>query len=100
VLRPYLGATLGDITPDADCELCLSRRIGTLITSVESNGPAELAGLQKDDIIIKFGDQEIISTVSLINELWSYSAGDTVNVIFWRNEKEMTTSITLIERPN
>lgn len=100
VLRPYLGVHLGDITPEVACDLCLSNRIGTVITSVELNGPADLAGLQKDDVIVQFGEKEIISTITLINELWAYRFGDKVIVTFWRGDTEMKTTVTLTERPS
>ena len=99
VLRPYFGATLADITPEVACELCLTKRIGALITSVEPNSPAESAGLQKDDIIVQFGGEEIISPATLINTLWTHRAGDTVDITFWRGDTEMQTAINLTEKP-
>jgi len=99
VLRPYLGATFGDITPDIACNLCLLERIGALITSVEPDSPADSAGLQKDDVIVEFGDVKIISPVTLINTLWSHRAGDVVSVTFWRGETKMQTDVTLVEIP-
>jgi serine protease Do len=100
VLRPYLGVDLGDITPEVACDLCLTRRIGTVITSVEPDGPADLAGLQEGDVIVQFGGKEIISAVTLINELWAYRYGDIVSVTLWRGDSEIKTSVTLTERPD
>jgi len=96
---PYLGVKLEDITPATACQICLVKRIGTLITSVEPGSPADLAGLQPDDVIISFGGQEITSTVDLIRILWRHDVGDTLEVIFWRGEQEMVTEVRLIERP-
>jgi serine protease Do len=98
VLRPYLGAVLEDITPSIACELCLAQRIGSVVTVIQPGSPADLAGLQVDDVIVRFGDQEITSTIVLINELWKHRAGDTVPVVFWRAETEMTTDVVLAER--
>jgi serine protease Do len=100
VQRPYLGAHLGDITPEVACDLCLSKRIGTVLTNIEPNGPAALSGLQKDDVIVKFGEKEITSTIALINELWTYRVGDKVTVTYWRGDTERKTSVTLTERPD
>jgi serine protease Do len=97
--HPYLGATLEDITPSTACELCLTQRIGTVITDVEPGGPADLAGLQQNDVIVRFAEEEITSTANLIRVLWRHEAGDVVGVVFWRGETEMTVDITLAQRP-
>lgn len=99
VLRPYLGTTLGDITPLVACELCLAQRIGTVIIDVEPGSPADLAGLQQNDIIVRFGEEEITSATQLIKELWKHEVSESVRVIFWRGETEMETIVTLSERP-
>jgi len=99
VLRPYLGAILDDITPSVACEFCLAKRVGAIVISVESGGPADLAGLQQNDIIVRFGEQEVISAAQLVKELWQQEVGKSVKVIFWRGETEMETTVTLAERP-
>jgi len=99
VLRPYLGAVLDDITPSVACEFCLAKRVGTVVVSVEPGGPADLAGLQQNDIIVRFGEREIISAAQLVKELWQQEVGKSVKVIFWRGETEMKTTVTLVERP-
>lgn len=99
VPRAYLGATLDDITPSVACEFCLARRIGTIVISVEADGPADLAGLQQHDIIVRFGDEEITSATQLIKELWRHEVGENMRVVFWRGETEMETTVTLTERP-
>jgi serine protease Do len=99
VQRPYLGVNLSDITPSLACEYCLTQRVGSVIINIEPDGPAALAGLQENDVIVLFGEREITSTVALIKEIWSYRADDTVKVIFWRGNEEMETVVTLKERP-
>ncbi len=100
VIRPYLGAVLNDITPDVACELCLSKRVGAIIISVEPGGPADTAGLQADDILIKFGDVDVISAAQLVRELWRHEVGKRIEVTYWREETEQVTTVTLGERPS
>ena len=99
VLRPYLGAILDDITPSVACEFCLAQRVGAIVIGVEPGGPADMAGLQQNDIIVRFGEQEIISAAQLVKELWQQEVGKGVKVVFWRGETEMETVVTLAERP-
>ena len=94
VLRTYLGAILDDITPS------VAQRVGVIVIGVEPGGPADLAGLQQNDVIVRFGEQEVISAAQLIKDLWQHEVGDSVKVIFWRGETEMETTVTLAERPH
>ncbi len=99
VLRPYLGAVLNDITPSVACEFCLAKRVGAIVVSVEPGGPADMAGLQQNDVIVTFGDTEVISAAQLVKELWQHEVGDSVRVVLWRGETELETTVILAERP-
>ncbi|MFC2031964.1 S1C family serine protease [Chloroflexota bacterium] len=99
VVRPYLGAVLDDITPAVACKYCLTKRVGAIVVGVETGGPADAAGLHENDIIVKFGSEEIISAAQLVKELWKHEVGESAVVTFWRGESEMKTTIKLAERP-
>ena len=99
VVRPYLGAVLDDITPAVACEYCLTKRVGAIVIGVEPGGSADAAGLADNDIIVKFGGEEIISAAQLVKELWKHEVGESVVVIFWRGETEVETNVSLTERP-
>jgi serine protease Do len=97
VVHPSLGAVLDDITPSLVCEKCLSKRIGTVIVSIEPGGPAEKAQLKENDIIFEFDGIEIISAAQLIKELWKNKVGETVSMKIWRGATEIATSVLLTE---
>lgn len=97
--HPFLGATLEDITPSIACEICLDQRVGVLVTDVEPGGPADLAGLKKQDVIMTFDEQEIPSVTRLIRALWRHQVGDTIPITFWRDGTIMETTVTLSQRP-
>ena len=48
------------------------------ITSEEK--PAEKAGLQKNDIVIKMGDINVIDMMSYMNALSTFKEGDTTTI--------------------
>ena len=100
VVRPYLGAVLDDVTPAVACEYCLTKRVGAIIVGVELGGPADAAGLTENDIIIRFGGKEIISAAQMVKELWKHKVGESIDIIFWRGEMEMKTTVRLAERPS
>jgi serine protease Do len=99
VEHPFLGATLEDITPSMACEICLEQRLGVLLIDVEPGGPAELAGLEKGDVITRFDAQEIFSVATLIRVLWRHQVGDMIPVTFWRDGTILETTVILGQRP-
>jgi len=99
VIRPYLGATPIDATSPVAGKLGLEQKRGALLTHVETDGPAELIGLQENDFIIRFGEVEITTAGQLIKELQEHELGESVKIVFWRGDQEMETTITLAEKP-
>ncbi|WP_324612840.1 S1C family serine protease [Streptomyces specialis] len=65
---------------------------------VTPGGPADEAGLQSGDTIIRFGDRLIDSGPTLISQIWTYQPGDSVEITYVRDGEERTTTITLGER--
>ena len=48
-----------EITPDLVRQLNLSRRQGVIVTHIELDSPAELAGIRVQDIIIEINGRKI-----------------------------------------
>lgn len=90
ISRPYLGVTMYDLSSNF-----FSNETGIYIESVEINGPADKAGLQKGDIIIKIGDVTVENSSYLKYELYKYNVGDKVKITYKRNNKENNTTVTL-----
>lgn len=76
---------------------------GAFIDSVQEDGPAEKAGIQKGDIIVKLDTKNISSYTDLVDALQYYAAGETVDVTVCRADNgeyvERTLTITLGEKP-
>jgi len=69
---------------------------GARITSVNKDSPAEKAGLQKDDIIIRIGEKHSIqNSQDLYNAIGEYKPGDQVLITYLRNDKEASVKATL-----
>ena len=58
------------------------------ITSDEK--PAGKAGLQKNDIVIKMGDMNVIDMMSYMNALSTFKEGDTTTIQIKRDGQIMT----------
>lgn len=90
ISRPYLGVTMYDLNAGF-----YSNITGVYIESVESNGPADKAGLRRGDIITKIGDVEVESSSYLKYELYKHNVGDKITITYIRDNKESLTNVTL-----
>ncbi|NND96105.1 MAG: Do family serine endopeptidase [Pirellulaceae bacterium] len=65
VRRAYLGVGIQPVTQDLAKELSVKPRGGVVVTDVYPNTPANKAGLQSGDVIVRFGEKEITSPQAL-----------------------------------
>lgn len=93
----YTGFTAKDLNPAA--YEALNIKNGLVVLEVEKNSPAAKAGIETNDIILKF-DLEEISTTSRMNELReNHKAGDTILLTIKRGNFTFDVTLTLIKRP-
>ena len=96
--RPYIGIRFQPINPDIAARYNLAAQWGVYVTQVVSGSPADKAGLKEGDIIIKLDDTALDETHSYINTLFTYKAGDPVNLSVMRDGKLIQVPITLGEQ--
>ena len=93
----YMGVKLADLSSEAIQMYNMPE--GAFVTGVFSDSPAEEAGLQKGDIIIKFDGQTITGRDDLNSKMDYYAAGETVDVVVDRADNgeyvEQTIQVTL-----
>jgi 2-alkenal reductase len=97
VQRPYLGVTWEAVTAQVAAQQGVPE--GIAITDVAAGGPAELAGLQRGDILIALNGQAIDEEHPFINQLLRFRPGDVVQVEIDRAGDRVQLEITLGERP-
>lgn len=100
ISRPYVGISMLDLSNSyylwqAGISLPDNVKSGIAVYGVESNSPAEKAGLKKGDIITKLGDNKTESLAEFRYQLYKLSPNDKVKVTYIRDNKEQTTTITL-----
>lgn len=98
--RPYLGIQWQPISPQIADAYGLPVKWGAYISSINSNSPASKAGLKRGDIITKIGDITLDADHSYINSLFTYSAGETINLEVVRGLKTLEIQATLGETTN
>ncbi|MFI6266991.1 trypsin-like peptidase domain-containing protein [Micromonospora sp. NPDC051006] len=70
---------------------------GALVAAVTQGSPAEKAGLQRGDVITRFGDKVINDSDDLVGAVQAGKVGDRVEVQYKRNGAESTATVTLAE---
>lgn len=100
IVRPYLGVRYVPLTPELARRNDLSVDYGAYLTGVVQDSPAEKAGLQKDDIITKIDNNELMANNSLQSLLAKYQVEDNITVTYVRDGKTQTTKVKLEQAPS
>lgn len=99
--RPYLGVSYKML----DQKVALLNNVvqGAYVQNVVAFSPAEKAGLQQGDIIVKI-DGQSVNTSNTADELSTIisdkKVGDKITLSVWRNSKTMDVSVVLEAAPN
>jgi len=76
--RAWMGIYMQDLNDDLAEVLDLGISEGVLISDVIDDSPAEKAGLDEDDVIVRFGDRVIDDTGDLTRAMRKHQPGDEV----------------------
>lgn len=87
-LRAYLGTI-----PDYSEEL-----VGVKLSGVREGSPAEKAGIQSGDVIVRFGEKEIRNIYDYTYALGAHKPGEKVEIGLMREGKPLTVSVLLERR--
>lgn len=95
VQKAIPGIEAVEITPELAEEMKLNTLDGVIVLHVLKDGAANQAGIQKNDVITKLGDQAITGMGSFEEALSYYYPGQKLPVSFNRNGSTKTTQLTL-----
>jgi serine protease Do len=99
VVRGWLGVAVQPITPELAGALELETQEGALISQVDAGSPAADAGLERGDVIVKFGSAEIHRMRELPRAVAATEPGTKVEVVLLRSGKRETKRVTIAELP-
>lgn len=95
--RGWLGVFIQEVTEDIADSLGLGAAEGALIASVSESGPADEAGLQAGDVIIRFDGKDVVKSRDLPRIVAETAVETTVDVEVLRDGKVQKLSVTLGE---
>lgn len=90
VIRGYFGVS---------SHLLYNNAQGVLISGVSEGGPADLAGIKENDLVLKIGDVEAISPPQMMEVLANISPGTKVKVLILRDNQPQEMEVVVGEYP-
>ncbi len=95
VERGWLGVSIRDLTPERAKTVQVKNLTGALIVDVVKEGPAEKAGLKKNDVIVSYEGKDVPDSATLRNDVAQTSIGRKVKLAVFRDGKEIEVTVTI-----
>jgi serine protease Do len=99
VRRARMGVTVQGINSELAKSLGLRDVRGALVSAVESDSPAQKAGIERGDVILTFNGEPVSDSNTLRNRVASSQPGSKATVTIMRNGREEARQVVLAELP-
>ncbi|HSN39712.1 MAG TPA: Do family serine endopeptidase, partial [Burkholderiales bacterium] len=97
VTRGRIGVVIQPVTKELAESFNLPKAQGALVNSVEKGGPADRAGIEPGDVILKFDGHAVSSSEDLPRMVGGSRPGSRVAIQIWRNKAVRDLQITVAE---
>ena len=95
--RGWLGVKIQSVTDEIAESLGLDKPRGALVASVTEKGPAEAAGIQPGDVVLKFDGKDVTDMRELPRIVAETPIDKAVKVTVWRKRKEQVLDVKIGE---
>jgi len=100
VSRGRLGVVIQEVSKELADSLGLSKPMGAVVNAVEKGGPAEKAGLEPGDVILKFDGKTIATSADLPRMVGNTKPGTRAVLQVWRKGALRDINATIGEMPD
>jgi serine protease Do len=100
VTRGRIGVVIQQVTKELADGFGLTKPQGALVNSVEKGGPADKAGIEAGDVILRFDGKAVNSSEDLPRVVGSTKPGNKVAVQIWRNKTPRDLQVVVAELPD
>jgi len=97
VSRGRIGVVIQPVTKELADGFGLPRPQGALVNSVEKGGPAEKAGVEPGDVILRFDGKAVASSEDLPRIVGATKPGSKVTMQLWRNNPSRDVQVVIVE---
>ncbi|UOF93880.1 MAG: DegQ family serine endoprotease [Bordetella sp.] len=97
IIRGRIGVQISEVSKEVAKTLGLSKSEGALVSSIELYGPAEQAGVQGGDVILKFNNELIKRWSDLPRIVGQTKPGMYCDLEIWRRGKIINLSVKVEE---
>ena len=95
VHRGWLGVRIQAVTDEIAESLGLVKARGALVASLSDKGPAQAAGIQPGDVILKFDGKDVDDMRQLPRLVAETPVNKAVAVVLWRKRAETTVQVKI-----
>ncbi|MBD9416806.1 trypsin-like peptidase domain-containing protein [Pseudomonas sp. PDM16] len=99
VIRGWLGIEVQALTPELAESFGLQGRAGILVAGIYRGGPAQKAGLQPGDLILKIGDEAAIDGRRSMNQVARTQPGEKIALEVLRGGETLKLTAEIGVRP-
>ncbi len=97
VTRGRIGVQIQEVTKESAEAFGLKQATGALVNAVEKGGPADKAGVEAGDIILKVDGRDVASSSALPRIITVVRPGTKVNLTVWRKGATKDIAVTVAE---
>lgn len=98
--RAWLGVKIQEVSDEIAQSLGMNAPRGALILEISTDGPARDTGMQAGDVVVRFDGHEIKEMRNLPRLVASTPIGKKVEVVVWRDGREIPFPVTLGKLPD
>jgi serine protease Do len=100
VSRGRIGVVIQEVTRDLADSFGLGKAQGALVASVEKGSPADKAGIEAGDVILRFNDKPVGQSADLPRLVGGTKPGSKASVQVWRAGAPRDLALTVGEMPD
>ena len=93
--EPLMGLGLVDVDDVICRQVQMLHPEGVLVTSVNPSGPADSAGVQEGDILLRIGGRKIVNISSLNTLLAAQKIGRSFDLVYLRNGSRQSVKVKI-----
>jgi WD40 repeat protein len=97
VVWDYIGMEIRDIDERVSRSFDLTNTDGVMVTRIDSNSPAMMAGMARGDVVVSIGEKNTKNTSELQDHVATLRRGEIVKVKLYRKGKVKTVTLKIAE---